>query len=136
MSHIENGEILYRYANPNVFPTGQTELPTCIFNDIEMSCDWKRHQLEPTRSPHVAHGRNMIVSICVCDGIRNPVNPKRSTQVVPEWRQEILHDPLPHLPDNIFTPNPSHALIKGKKKGAVTSVIRDNSSYEIVAIPA
>lgn len=135
MSNIQDGEVLYRYADPRAFPPGQIELPTSIFNDAEMSCDWQRMQLAPAASPHVANGRNMIVSIAVCDGIRNPVNPKRTAQIVPDWKQEILHDPLPHAADDAFTPNPSHALIRGKKKGAVTTVIRDNSTYMIVPTP-
>lgn len=134
MNIIQDGEILYRYANPSAFPAGQIELPTCIFNDAEMSCDWKKLQLFPNASPHVASGRNMIVSISICDGIRNPVNPKRTTQVNPDWKQDIIHDPLPQVADNVFTPNPSHALIKGKKKGAVTTAIRDNSTYVIIPL--
>lgn len=132
MSDIVDGEVLYRYADPRAFPEGQTELPTSIFNDPNLSCDWQKIQLNPERSPHVANGRNMVVSIAVCDSIRNPVNPKRSTQLVPDWKQDILHDPLPEELGNAFTPNPSHALIRGKKKGAVTTAIRDNSTYKII----
>jgi hypothetical protein len=135
MTVIQDGEILYRYANPSVFPAGQKELPTCIFNDPEMSCDWQKLQGMPAASPHVSNGRNMIVSIAICDGIRNPVNPKRTTQVIADWRQDIVHDPLPLKPNDAFTPNPSHALIKGKKKGAVTTAIRDHSTYVIVPPP-
>lgn len=136
MSNISDGEVLYRYADPKVFPSGQTELPTSIFNDAEMSCDWQRVQANPELSPHVTNGRNMIVSISICDGIRNPTNPKRSAQLVPDWKQDILHDPLLAKPGDAFTPNPSHALIRGKKKGAVTTVIRDNSTYRIVNLTA
>jgi hypothetical protein len=133
MTNIVDGEVLYRYADPRVFPVGQTELPISIFNDANLSCDWQRVQFAPASSPHVANGRNMIVSIAICDGIRNPANPKRTTQVVADWKQDILHDPLPATPGDMFTPNPSHALIRGKKKGAVTTAIRDNSTYTIVA---
>ncbi|MEX5533236.1 hypothetical protein [Pseudomonas syringae] len=136
MSNILDGEVLYRYADPKVFPIGQTELPISIFNDINMSCDWQKIQPNPELSPHVTNGRNMIVSISICDGIRNPTNPKRTAQIVPDWKQDILHDPLPAQPGNAFTPNPSHALIRGKKKGAVTTVIRDNSTFEIVNLAA
>lgn len=136
MTIIGDGEVLYRYADPSVFPVGQTELPTCIFNDPEMSCDWKKLQLYPNTSPHISNGRNMIVSISICDGIRNPVNPKRTAQIVPDWRQDIVHDPLPHVANNAFTPNASHALIKGKKKGAVTTAIRDHATYVIVPPPS
>ena len=133
MTIIEDGEVLYRYADPRVFPVGQTELPTSIFNDPDLSCDWQKLQSAPASSPHVVGGRNMIVSIAVCDGIRNPVNPRRTAQLVPDWKQEILHDPLPAKPGDGFTPNFSHALIRGKKKGAVTTSIRDNSTYTVVA---
>lgn len=136
MSNILDGEVLYRYADPSVFPEGQTELPTSIFNDPDLSCDWQKLQLKPELSPHVANGRNMIVSIAICDGIRNPVNPKRSAQLVPDWKQDIVHDPLLAVQGNIFTPNPSHALIRGKKKGAVTTVIRDNANYTIIQMAA
>lgn len=131
MTNIVDGEVLYRYADPKVFPEGQTELPTSIFNDPDLSCDWQKIQCSPELSPHVTNGRNMIVSIAVCDSIRNPTNPKRSTQLVPDWAQDILHDPLPERQGDAFTPNPSHALIRGKKKGAVTTAIRDNSTYTI-----
>lgn len=59
MSNIQDGEVLYRYADPRAFPPGQIELPTSIFNDAELSCDWQRLQLAPATSPHVANGRNM-----------------------------------------------------------------------------
>ena len=134
---IDDGEILYRYADPRAFPEGQNELPLSIFNDPNLSCDWQKLQFSPASSPHVAHGRNMIVSISVCDFIRNPVNPKRSTQQVPDWRQEILHDPIPLRPEDlVFTPNHSHALIRGKKKGAVTTAIRENSTFAVVTYQA
>lgn len=132
MSEIQDGEILYRYARPDAFPEGQTELPVAIFNDPNLSCDWERLQAAPQTSPHVASGRNMIVSISVCDAIRNPTNPKRLGDKVLEWKQEILHDPLSAREGDIFTPNESHSLIRGKKKGAVTTAIRDNSNYTIV----
>lgn len=129
---IGDGEILYRYADPAILPEGQTELPASIFNDKEMSCDWSQLQLEPEESYHVQIGRKLLVSIAICDGIRNPENPKRSGQKVEEWRQEIVHDPLAAKADDPFTPNPSHALIKGKKKSAVTSVIKANSTHRIL----
>ena len=135
MTAIQDGEVLYRYANPHVFPAGQTELPLSIFNDALLSCDWQRLKAAPEASLHVAHGRNMIVSISICDAIRNPANPKRVGVQVPEWRQEIVHDPLPPTEADPFTPNASHALIKGAKKGAVTTAIRENSRYYIVPPP-
>lgn len=133
MTNIEDGEILYRYADPAAFPTGQTQLPTSIFNDSELSCDWKKLQTSPASSPHIANGRSMVVSIAVCDAIRNPTNPKRVGVRIPDWRQDIVHDPLTHRDGVSFTPNESHSLIRGKKKGAVTTAIRDNSTFFIVA---
>lgn len=133
MSNISDGEILYRYADPKVLPIGQVELPASIFTDSDLSCDWQKFQLAPASSPQVAIGRKLIVSITVCDGIRNPTNPKRTAQPVADWKQVIFHDPVPHREGDAFTPNPAHSLVRGKKKGAVTTVMRDNSTYTIVA---
>lgn len=132
MTDIADGEILYRYADPSVFPAGQSELPVSIFTDAEMSCDWAQLQAAPEFSPHVKSGRRMIVSIKVCDAIRNPTNPKREGQVVGEWKQSVVHDPLAEKAGDPFTPNQSHALIKGRKKGGVTTAIRANSTYRII----
>lgn len=132
MSHIDDGEILYRYADPVAFPTGQAELPISIFNDLDLSCDWEKLQAAPASSPHVANGRSMVVSIKVCDAIRNPTNPKRLGTKVPDWKQEVFHAPVLEKVGDPFTPNESHALIRGKKKGAVTSAIRDNSTFVIL----
>ena len=132
MSQIQDGETLYRYADPAAFPTGQTEIPTSIFNDPDLSCDWKSLQCNPESSPHVENGRKMIVSISVCDAIRNPTNPKREGERVSAWSQEILHNPLDLKDGDPFTPNESHSLIRGKKKGAVTTAIRENSTFQIV----
>lgn len=136
MSQIDDGETLYRYVKPDVLPIGQEELPASIFNDSELSCDWKKLQSAPNLSPHVKNGKRLIVSIEICDGIRNPVNPKQTNVVVAEWKQDIIHDPKAAVETDIFTPNPSHALIKGKKKGAVTTAIRDNSTYTVVPAPS
>lgn len=136
MNEIQDGDILYRYIFPSVFPEGQTELPVAIFNDTELSCDWKRYQSCPASSPHVKNGRTMVVSIQVCDAIRNPVNPKRTGELVPAWRQEFVYDPLEIKENNEFTPNESHSLILGKKKIAVTTAIRENSTHEIVGYVA
>jgi len=132
--NINDGETLYRYACPNIFPDGQNELPLSIFNDPEMSCDWMKFQEEPEDSPQVLCGRNMIISITVCDEIRNPRNPKRQGQIVGAWLQQFLHAPVEAVVDDPFTPNKSHSLIKGKKKGAVITAIRNNSTYRIVKI--
>lgn len=129
---IKDGETLYRYACPNILPDGQDELPLSIFNDPEMSCDWMKYQGSPESSPQVSHGRNMVISITVCDEIRNPRNPKRKGDIVNAWLQEFLHDPVSALEDDPFTPNESHSLIKGKKKGAVTTAIRKNATFTVV----
>lgn len=132
MTQIADGEILYRYASPEAFPPGQDEIPTSIFNDSELSCDWEKLQSAPESSLHVRHGRTVIVAITVCDAIRNPVNPKRTATVVPEWKQDILHDPLLADPTDQFTPNAAHALVKGRKKAPVTDALRINSTIRTV----
>jgi hypothetical protein len=132
MTDIADGEVLYRYANPAAFPPGQDEVPLSIFNDPEMSCDWERLQEKPEESLHVKNGRSVIVCINVCDAIRNPVNPKRTNTLVPEWQQKIVHDPLQADPANPFTPNEAHALIKGRKKAAVLDALRENSILKAV----
>jgi hypothetical protein len=132
MSDIADGETLYRYANPAAFPPGQEEVPVSIFNDPEMSCDWEKLQAKPETSLHVQHGKTVIVSIKVCDAIRNPVNPKRTSVVVPDWKQEIMHDPLKADPNDKFTPNEAHALVKGRKKAAVLDALRENSKFHRV----
>lgn len=133
MTNIEDGEILFRYVSPYAFPEGQEEIPASIFNDPELSCDWKKLQLAPESSPHVAKGRTVLVSIMICDAIRNPSNPKRIGSKVPEWQQDIVHDPLEDRTGDVFTPNESHSLIKGKKKSAVTTAIRDNSTRSVIS---
>jgi len=132
MTDIVDGEVLYRYANPAAFPAGQEEVPLSIFNDPEMSCDWQRLQTQPEESLHVKSGRNAIISINICDAIRNPVNPKRTNSVVPDWQQKIIHDPLLADPTNPFTPNQAHALVKGRKKAAVLDALRTNSTLRII----
>lgn len=119
MEEIKNGEKLYRYAKPSAFPEGQKEIPTVIFNDRELSCDWERYQKAPEKSFHIAQGKEVVIEITVCEDIKNPTNPKRSGEIITDWKQDIIHDPSKS--------NKSHSLIKGKKKSAVTSVIRDNS---------
>ncbi|WP_378014642.1 hypothetical protein [Aeromonas dhakensis] len=127
MSDIANGEFLFRYAKPEAFPDGQSEIPTTIFNDKELSCDWHHFQKKPEESFNIQHGRSVVIEITVCEEIKNPTNPKRSGELVPDWKQEVKHDPVPEIAGNQFTPNESHSLIKGKKRSAVTSIIRDNS---------
>ncbi|HHK8423454.1 TPA: hypothetical protein ACQYBJ_004502 [Vibrio parahaemolyticus] len=127
---ITDGETLFRYADPKILPEGQNELPLSIFNDVEMSCDWEKYQKSPESSPHVSSGRSLLISIKVCEDIRIPKNPKRVGEAVAAWAQEIVYDPLSEVEGNKFTPNESHSLIKGKKKAAVTTAIRNNATYK------
>ncbi len=129
---IKNGDVLYRYADPSVFPEGQELLPISVFCDTELSCDWADKQAAPEQSPHINSGRNMIISISVCEAIRNPTNPRGRGEVVDSWKQEIAYDPLNAVAGDPFTPNDSHSLIKGRKKGGVTTALRENSVYVIV----
>ncbi len=120
---IPDGEILYRYAKPKAFPEGQTEIPVSIFNDPNLSCDWARYRPDPSSSFHTQIGNTVIVEITVCEEIKNPENPQRSGQIVPDWKQEVIHDPLTkeHDPHGA---NEAHSLIKGKKKSAVVDAIK------------
>lgn len=129
MSSINNGEVLYRYAKPEAFPSDQKEIPISIFNDNELSCDWEKYQKAPIESYNIEYGRSVIIEITVCEEIKNPSNPKRIGEIVPAWKQTVEHDPVPNIDGDPFTPNESHSLIKGKKKAAVTSTIRDNSKF-------
>lgn len=124
MSHINDGEILYRYAKPTAFPEDQVDIPACVFNDSDLSCDWAALQTTPEASVHVTHGKTVIIEISVCDAIRNPRNPRNAGAAEAAWKQEILHDPLDAIPDDVFTPNQAHSVIRGKKKAGVTDAIR------------
>lgn len=68
-----------------------------------------------------------MVAIKVCDEIRNPRNPKRLGQIVEDWKQEIIYAPVSKEEDPKHGANLAHSLIKGKKKNAVTDIIRKNS---------
>lgn len=126
---IPDGEFLFRYAKPEAFPEGQTDIPVGIFQDNDLSCDWERYQKSPDRSFHIAEGRNVIIRITVCDEIRNPTNPKRTGQRVADWAQEIIHDPIKKGQDvnHLEMENISHSLIRGRKRAAVVKAIADNS---------
>ena len=126
-TEIPDGEILYRYCNPQAFPPGQLEIPTSIFNDQNLSCDWQQYRSDPTSSFHISEGKTRIIVIAVCDAIRNPRNPKRSGEIVPDWHQDIVHDPLTAEDDPIHGANPAHSLIIGKKKKAVQDALVYNS---------
>jgi hypothetical protein len=122
---ILNGEVLLRYASPEAFPKDQTEIPTSVFNDLNLSCDWKRLIPNPQFSHHITSGRSVIISITICDEIRRPTNP-RGVQV-PSSFQEVLHDPIPE--DEPFGPNEAHSLIRGRKKQEAINALRRNSIW-------
>ena len=124
---IPDGEILYRYAKPEAFPPGQLEVPVSIFNDPELSCDWAKFRINPYSSFQIAIGNSIVVEITVSDEIRNPRNPKRIGQFVPDWKQEIIHDPISQERDPVHGANEAHSLIKGPKKAAVVEAIRKHS---------
>lgn len=128
---IPDGEILYRYCRPESFPEDQTEIPLGVFNDKEMSCDWAYYQKDPGSSYHISEGRSLIIAITITDAIRNPTNPKRIGQIVKDWHQNIVFDPIFEVDEYGHEPNISHSLINGLKKGAVLEALRDNS--EIVS---
>jgi hypothetical protein len=92
-----------------------------------LSCDWEKYQKKPCTSFHVKEGKTCIIKITVCDDIRNPKNPKRKGQPVPDWHQDIIHTPVSAGEDPIHGENEAHSLIKGRKKAAVCEAIRDNS---------
>ncbi len=119
---IPDGEKLYRYVKPWAFPEGQNEIPYKIFTDPDLSCDWKKYQRSPEASRHITEGKTVIISITVCDEIRNPRNPKNYGKKETVWIQEIIH--APDKNDNNF----SHSLIKGKKGKAVQMAIQEAST--------
>lgn len=127
---IPNGEVLFRYVRPEAFPPGQIEIPDAIFNDKALSCDWKRFRPDPQSSKHVLHGKSVVVSITVCDGIRNPTNPKNSDKAEASWHQTIIHNPVTAEEEPVFGENPAHVLIRGKKKAAVRHQMKINSSWK------
>jgi hypothetical protein len=126
-TEIPDGEILYKYCKPQIFPKDQTEIPLSIFNDPEMSCDWERYQKNPSSSFHIREGKNCIIQITVCDAIRNPKNPKRVGKAEPAWHQEIIHSPVTAQDDPVHGANQAHSLIRGKKNLPVVEAIRDNA---------
>ena len=110
-----------------MFPEGQTDIPTSIFNDREMSCDWERYQKNPFSSFHIREGKSCVIQITVCYAIRNPKNPRRVGQVEPAWRQDIIHSPVTAEDDTVHGANQAHSLIRGSKKMPVVEAIRDNA---------
>lgn len=124
---IPDGETLYRYAKPAAFPEGQTDIPIGIFQDANLSCDWENYQKSPENSFHIKEGKTVILAITVHDDIRNPKNPKRLGQLVQDWKQEIVHNPLTEEDDQIHGANPAHSLIIGPKKAPIAQAIANNS---------
>ena len=86
--YISDGELLYRYVKRAAFPEGQEEIPSSIFNDASLSCDWEKFQLVPEDSYHIAEGKEIIVEISIHDSFRNPKNPQKSTVIIKELIQK------------------------------------------------
>lgn len=128
-NEIPDGEHLFRYCKPSAFPEGQTEIPVSIFMDREMSCDWRRHRPDPNTSFHIEEGRSVVIVITVCDQIKNPRNPKSKGRLEPEWKQEVVHDPVSAEDDPNHGENFAHSLIKGLKKGPIVTAIKENSDW-------
>lgn len=129
---IPDGEYLYKYVKPDAFPSDQVDVPFTIFQDSNsksLSCDWAAKQLYPDQSFHIKEGKSTIVRIFVCNEIKFPTNPKRQGQLVPDWQQEIIYDPIAIGEDERHPTieNPSHSLINGPKKTPVAKIIADNS---------
>jgi hypothetical protein len=128
-TEIPDGEILYRYCSPFAFPPDQEEIPTSVFQDANLSCDWERYRPDPRTSFHLDEGKTRLILITVCDEIRNPRNPKRQGQIVIDWHQDIIHNPLTAEQDPRHGANPAHSLVRGKKKRAVQDALVDNSRF-------
>lgn len=131
--NIPNGEFLYKYVKPEIFPEGQDQMPHGIFEDQNesLSCDWASIQKAPEKSFHIAEGKNVIVRITVCDEIRYPCNPERPRHKQPAWEQKIEHDPiqLGEDPSHPQLANLSHSVIIGKKKAHITKAIARNAIF-------
>ena len=128
---IPDGEILFRYCMPQVFPPGQIEIPTSIFNDPNLSCDWEKYRSDPSTSFHIAEGKTRIISITINDDIRNPKNPQKGYPVA-AWKQRIIHDPKAEEDDMIHGANEAHSLINGRKKAAVCEALVKSSTWKDV----
>ncbi len=125
---IPNGETLFRFVNPDSLPEDQEDLPIGIFNDNELSCDWKKLRPDPGTSFHISEGKTLVIAIEICDEIKNPENPKRLGEKVEAWKQDVIHDPISNEEDPIHGENEAHSLIRGRKKKAVVDAIRDHST--------
>ena len=126
---IPDHEVLYRFCRPEAFPPGQMEIPCGLFADRSLSCDWKKMRGDPSTSRHVAEGKTRVIWITVCDEIRNPRNPKRDGQLVPEWRQAITYAPTTDADDPGHAANDAHSLVTGLKKQPVRQALAANSTW-------
>ena len=129
-SEIPNNEILIRYCLPGAFPDDQIDIPSSVYNDTELSCDWTQFRPDPRTSFHVfKEGLTRIISITVCDDIKNPRNPKSKGRLEEAWKQDILYDPIFEGDDTENGENLAHSLIKGAKKAAVVDILRMKSTW-------
>ena len=124
---IPNGEFLFRYCSPMVFPEGQEDIPISIFNDLELSCDWEYYMKNPSSSFHISEGLSVVIKISVCQEIKDIENPKRSGQIVKDWHQDIIYSPIAENADEKHGANEAHSLIKGRKKAPVTQALSNHS---------
>lgn len=126
---IPDGEILFKYMNPNAVPEDQKKVPVSIFNYPELSCDWKKYRDDPFTSFHITEGKSKIIEICIHDEIRHPRNPRGEGEIVDAWKQDIVHDPVSEVDDTTHGENEAHSLISGKKKAAVQLALQKHSRY-------
>lgn len=131
---IPDGEMLFRYCSPSAFPPGQTDIPTNVFGELRLSCDWNKFRPDPSTSFHIGEGLTRVISITVADDIRNPRNPKREGEILEAQIQRIYHNPTTEKDDPLHGANPAHSLIEGRKKKAVQEALVANSEWhDIIA---
>lgn len=131
----DNTEVVL-FANPDVFPDGQMELPSSMIEDGKLSCYTCLDKETLRKSPHVEQGKTRLAFINICDAVRNPVNPKNGNKMEKAWHQSIIRDPLkpedfePESPFGKDELRSHHAEIVGKKKLPVKDAIRANARIE------
>lgn len=118
---IPNGDILFRYVKPEALPPGQEDIPHGLFNDPNLSCDWKKYRENPLTSFQNTIGRSEILEITVHEEIKFPKNPRGNGEIVLDWKQEVIYDPVES--DTQGRPNLAHSLIRGKKRLPVQIII-------------
>ena len=129
-SEIPNDEKLFRYCNPLAFPEGQDTIPSSVYNDSSLSCDWAKLRDDPATSFHVRdEGMTRVISIKVDDEIKNPRNPRNSDKIEPAWKQAVVYFPIRAIDDPIHGENIAHSLINGPKRMAVTDALRKHSVW-------